>query len=91
MSVNETNIEKLNTHIKGLTAQVQAHKDMLNEMISNATVMRTNQILLSQAYKELSDKLDLKNSEVKRLQDTIASLKEPVIQDLCQQDTLSQQ
>lgn len=72
-------IEKMETHIKGLNAQVQAQKDMLAEMTANTTVMRTNHILISQAYKEVQDKLNAKHSEVDRLQNTIAGLTNPIL------------
>ena len=43
---------------KGLLAQIDAHKQMTSELITNSLVHRTNIIFLQNTIKELSAKLE---------------------------------
>ncbi len=48
-----SNIEQMNQHIKGLTAQLDAAKQMVNEALQTILQLKTNHNLLQNAYNEL--------------------------------------
>lgn len=75
-------IKKQQIQIKSLIAQLEAHKQLLNESNNNATIVRTNFILFQQAHQELNQMfeqqkafLDVANKTAENLNAEIVKVK----------------
>ncbi len=69
MSVELQNqLDQANMNIKGLYAQLDATKQMLNEHLAANLQLRTNIVLLQQTNKDLSDETNVLKNQVLKLQ-----------------------
>lgn len=66
--------EKLNSHITGLSAQVQAFRDTLADANNSINILRTNLILMTNANKASQEELNKSKEQIQKLQDTISAL-----------------
>lgn len=66
-----SDVESLKNHIKGLTAQCEASKQMLNETLASCMQLRTNMHVLSgqlqEAYTEMSELKRIKAENEKQI------------------------
>lgn len=60
--MSTTENDQLTSQIKGLNAQLEAYKQMLNEQLQTSVNLRTNIILYQQAHQEVS----LKNTQLQK-------------------------
>lgn len=57
-------VQQTSDAVHGLLAQIDAHKQELNNAIQNSIMLRTNTIILQKSNKELVDKINALNAMI---------------------------
>jgi len=79
----QTQIIRLNAQVKGMTAQTQALRNIINDHVNAHVALNTNMILTNQAYAELQEtnrdlgaKIDALTKELNELKTPVAAVEE---------------
>lgn len=85
MSDLNVDLQQANMNIKGLTAQLDATKQMVNEILASNLQFRTNQIILQQAHQEIAveksglmNQVEMHKAEIEVLKAKVLEL-QPVV------------
>ena len=70
-------LEQANMQLKGLGAQLEATKQILNENLNSNMILRSHMILLQQDCKEANVKNEILNKQVNGLTSQLLELKPP--------------